>query len=90
MSPKAIIIGGGIGGLSAAICLRMIGWQVQVLEQAPEISEVGAGVQISPVDLNITRAPAMHSGFFHGQAKQFSARYAHSNFNGVWLKKAGV
>jgi len=53
MSPKAIIIGGGIGGLSAAICLRMIGWQVQVLEQAPEISEVGAGVQISPNGVKI-------------------------------------
>ena len=53
MSPKAIIIGGGIGGLSAAICLRLIGWQVRVLEQAPKISEVGAGVQISPNGVKI-------------------------------------
>ena len=53
MSPKAIIIGGGIGGLSVAICLRLIGWQVRVLEQAPKISEVGAGVQISPNGVKI-------------------------------------
>ena len=53
MGPKAIIIGGGIGGLSAAICLRLIGWQVRVLEQAPKISEVGAGVQISPNGVKI-------------------------------------
>ncbi|MDS9947827.1 MAG: FAD-dependent monooxygenase, partial [Planktomarina sp.] len=53
MSLKAIIIGGGIGGLSVAICLRLIGWQVRVLEQAPKISEVGAGVQISPNGVKI-------------------------------------
>ena len=53
MSPKAIIIGGGIGGLSVAICLRLIGWQVRVLEQAPKISEVGAGIQISPNGVKI-------------------------------------
>ena len=48
MHSKAIIVGCGIGGLSAAICLRLIGWRVRVLEQATEITEVGAGVQISP------------------------------------------
>ncbi len=45
---KAVIAGGGIGGMTAAICLARIGWQVEVLEQAPEISEIGAGLQISP------------------------------------------
>ena len=43
---KAVIVGGGIAGLSAALCLIRIGWTVQVLEQASEISEVGAGLQI--------------------------------------------
>lgn len=45
---KAIIAGGGIGGTTAAICLAQSGWQVEVLEQAPRIEEIGAGVQISP------------------------------------------
>lgn len=31
----ALIIGGGIGGLAAAIALHRHGWQVRVLEQAP-------------------------------------------------------
>jgi len=44
MHSKAIIVGCGVGGLSAAICLRLIGWHVRVLEQATEITEVGAGV----------------------------------------------
>lgn len=44
--PKALIIGGGIGGTAAAIGLRRAGWEVQVFEQAPVFREVGAGLTI--------------------------------------------
>src|SRR5206468_7791291 len=47
-TPKAIIIGGGIGGLSAALHLLKAGLDVLVYEQAPRIGEIGAGIQISP------------------------------------------
>lgn len=43
---KAIITGGGIGGLAAALALDKVGLDYVVLEQAPQISEVGAGVSI--------------------------------------------
>lgn len=42
------IVGGGIGGLSAALALLKAGFDVQVYEQARALREVGAGVQISP------------------------------------------
>jgi len=42
------VLGGGIGGLAAAAALAMRGAKVTVLEQAPAIREVGAGLQISP------------------------------------------
>jgi len=42
------VIGGGIGGLAAALACAGRGAQVTVLERAPEITEVGAGLQISP------------------------------------------
>ena len=42
------IIGGGIGGLSTALHLLRAGLDVEVYEQAPRISEIGAGIQISP------------------------------------------
>ena len=46
------VIGGGIGGLSAGLSLLEAGLDVHVYEQAPRISEVRAGVAVSP---NATR-----------------------------------
>src|SRR6056297_4367592 len=45
---KIAVIGAGIGGLAVAQALARRGADVTVLEQAPEIAEVGAGIQISP------------------------------------------
>ncbi len=42
------VIGAGIGGLAAALAMARRGAAVRVLEQAGEIAEVGAGLQISP------------------------------------------
>src|SRR4029453_10017362 len=42
------VIGGGIGGLSAALSLLQAGLDVQVYEQAPQLGEVGAGINLSP------------------------------------------
>ena len=40
---SAIVVGGGVGGLAAAIGLRRIGWTVTVLERAPELRAAGSG-----------------------------------------------
>jgi salicylate hydroxylase len=50
------IIGAGVGGLAAAAALGQRGGRVQVLEQAPAITEVGAGLQISPNGMAVLRA----------------------------------
>jgi salicylate hydroxylase len=42
------IVGGGIGGLTAAACLLRAGFDVHVYEQASRLSEVGAGINIGP------------------------------------------
>jgi len=44
---KVIIVGAGIGGLAAALSLLKRGIDVEIYEQAPELKEVGAGIQIS-------------------------------------------
>ena len=43
-----LVAGGGIGGLAAALALVRQGFQVKVLEQAAEIGEIGAGIQLGP------------------------------------------
>ena len=43
-----LVAGGGIGGLAAALALVRQGFKVQVFEQAPEIGEIGAGIQLGP------------------------------------------
>ena len=49
MSDKHIaIIGAGIGGMTAAVTLAKKGVKVSIFEQAPELSEVGAGLTITP------------------------------------------
>lgn len=45
---KIIIIGAGIGGLSASLALARNSHCVTVYESAPQLAEVGAGVQMSP------------------------------------------
>ncbi|MDX1266105.1 MAG: 3-hydroxybenzoate 6-monooxygenase [Oceanisphaera sp.] len=45
---QVIVVGGGIGGLAAALALVRQGFRVLVLEQAPEIGEIGAGIQLGP------------------------------------------
>lgn len=51
-----LIAGGGIGGLTAALAFLKAGHTVSVLEQAPEIADVGAGIQISPNGMKVLDA----------------------------------
>jgi len=52
---RAIVVGAGIGGLSVARALSLRGARVTVLEQAGEIREVGAGLQVSPNAMAVLR-----------------------------------
>ena len=45
---KVLVAGGGIGGITAALCLAQHGCTVEVFEQASAFGEVGAGIQLSP------------------------------------------
>ncbi|MFZ3084655.1 FAD-dependent monooxygenase [Rhodoferax ferrireducens] len=48
MTEKALIVGGGIGGLAAALACVRAGVEVDLFERAAEFSEVGAGIQLGP------------------------------------------
>ena len=52
MSNKILIVGAGIGGLSATIALGLANKSVSIIEQSAQLGEVGAGVQLGP---NVTK-----------------------------------
>ncbi|MEM7729762.1 MAG: FAD-dependent monooxygenase [Pseudomonadota bacterium] len=53
---KVLIVGGGIGGLTAALACARAGMQVELFERALEFGEVGAGLQIPPNAMKVLRA----------------------------------
>jgi 2-polyprenyl-6-methoxyphenol hydroxylase-like FAD-dependent oxidoreductase len=54
-SASVLIVGGGIGGLTTALALRRAGIDSIVVEQAPELREVGAGISLWPNAINSLR-----------------------------------
>jgi 3-hydroxybenzoate 6-monooxygenase len=48
LSLPVLVAGGGIGGVAAALALVRQGFDVKVLEQAPQLGEIGAGIQLGP------------------------------------------
>jgi len=47
-TPRIAIVGGGVGGLAAALSLERRGAEVIVCEQSPALNEIGAGLNLSP------------------------------------------
>ncbi|MFF4350028.1 FAD-dependent oxidoreductase [Streptomyces sp. NPDC001530] len=47
-APRAVVVGGGIGGLTAAVALHQRGWRVTVLERSSSLAPVGAGISLAP------------------------------------------
>jgi salicylate hydroxylase len=61
-SLKVVVIGAGIGGLTAAASLRRFGIEVEVFEQAQQLGEVGAGLQIGPNAVKVIKALGLEDG----------------------------
>ena len=56
---RIAIVGAGLGGLAAAITLRLQGFGVRVYEQAPKLAEFGAGINISPNSVKFFQATGL-------------------------------
>ena len=87
-SRRAVVVGAGIGGLTAALALHRAGWQVQVLERAERLEPVGAGISLWP--------NALHAFETVGLADQLRSRVALAGPSGVrrpdgrWLARTDV
>jgi salicylate hydroxylase len=56
MTARVVIIGAGLGGLTAGIALRQYGFEVAIFEQAARLDEVGAGLSLSQAAFSVYRA----------------------------------
>lgn len=82
---NAVVVGGGIGGLATALALLDRGWQVEVLERAPRLTEVGAGLSLWPNALRALSALGLDDRI-RGQALSES-RTGFRTSGGRWLSK---
>ena len=68
---RAVVVGGGIGGIAAAVALARAGIDVEVHEQAQQLAEVGAGVSLAPNGLRMLERLGVGE-----QVRRMGARYA--------------
>jgi salicylate hydroxylase len=67
---RAAVVGGGIGGIATAVAMRQAGIDVQVYEQAQQLTEVGAGVSLAPNGLRMLERLGVG-----GRIKRLGARH---------------
>ena len=83
---NVVIIGAGLGGLSAAICLSRKGHIVTVLERSEGPSEYGAGIQLSPNATRLLDAWGLTSDFqkyAHIPTSSVARRYSTNTIIGI-------
>src|SRR5712692_3643699 len=56
------VIGGGLGGLSAAVGLHRAGFDVEVYEQAPALTQIGGGINMGPNAARVLRRLGLGAG----------------------------
>ena len=74
MRLRAVVVGGGLGGMAAALALVQAGIGVQVYEQAHQLTEVGAGVSLAPNGLRMLARLGAGEGVARAGARYMSAQ----------------
>jgi salicylate hydroxylase len=76
---RAVVVGGGLGGMAAALALTQAGVDVQVYEQAQRLTEVGAGVSLAPNGLRMLARLGAGEEAVRAGARHVSTRLLHSD-----------
>ena len=85
---RAVVVGAGIGGLTAAVALQRRGWDVTVAERAPALEPVGAGLGLGPNALHGLDAIGLGD-----EVRRFSAVQGHGGLRrpgGGWLVRTDL
>ena len=72
---RIAVVGGGIGGVAATLALLRRGLDVRLYEQAPALTEVGAGVAIQPNGVRMLRALGLGEGISRYGARWFDPQF---------------
>ena len=83
MALRAVVVGGGLGGLAAALALARAGIDVGVYEQAQQLTEVGAGVSLAPNGLRMLERLGVGEGIRQKGARYVSAQLRFSDGSAV-------
>src|SRR5579864_5677624 len=87
MTLRIAVIGAGIGGLSAAVALRQAGFDADVYEQAPELTEVGGGINMGPNAVRVLRRLGLGPGLDREGVQPFGTHQRRWQ-DGATLQKA--
>jgi 2-polyprenyl-6-methoxyphenol hydroxylase-like FAD-dependent oxidoreductase len=90
MVRKALIVGAGIGGLSAAIALRRAGWQAEIYERAASPRELGFGVVLAPNAMAALRELGMADVVLARGFAPMSVRAELRRMDGTVLRRAEI
>ena len=83
-SKKVIVVGAGIGGLTAALALLKRGIDVQVYEQSDRLKEVGAGIQISSNGTRVLFALGLEAALARVQVRPERRELRHWSTGETW------
>ena len=84
MALRAVIVGGGIGGIAAAVALVRAGVDVRVCEQGQRLAEVGAGVSLAPNGLRMLERLGVGEGIGRLGARHVSTELKLSDGRPAW------
>jgi len=71
---RIAVIGGGIGGLTAALSLRQAGFEVDVYEQAPALTHIGGGINMGPNAARVLIRLGLGEGLLREGVRPIGAR----------------
>jgi 5-methylphenazine-1-carboxylate 1-monooxygenase len=87
---RVLIAGGGIGGLAAALHLRRVGHEVEVFEAAPEIRELGLGVNIQAHGVRDLAAVGLLDAIKGNSCPVSELSYYNKHGQKIWAEPRGI
>src|SRR6188508_673490 len=86
---KVIIAGAGIGGLSAAMCLKRAGFDVEVFDQVSELKPLGVGINIQAGAVRILSSLGLEPALAATGIETRELRYANRHGQTIWADPRG-